>query len=123
MGGKGNVADIAWTTIEELQKRGYDAEHPWYFATIGEYTPRIENQGVEVQRATIFDRPTTLSGEDGVQDWLEMFGDSIFADVPEEVKDEVIKAVEDRLRAERYDPETETWTSGYRWLRFIAEKR
>jgi trans-aconitate methyltransferase len=123
MGGRGNVADIAWTTVEELQERGYDVEHPWYFPTIGEYAPRLEDHGMEVQRAVIFDRPTTLEGEDGVRDWLDVFGDSLFAEVPEATVDEVIEAVEDRLREERYDPETGNWTAGYRRLRFVAEKR
>jgi len=123
MGARGNVADIAWTTVEELRERGFDAEHPWYFPTIGEYAPRIENQDMEVQRAIVFDRPTTLSGEDGVRDWLGVFGDSLFADVPAATVDDVIEAVEDRLRADRYDPETGDWTAGYRRLRFVAEKR
>jgi len=123
MGGRGNVADIAWTTVEELRERGFEVEHPWYFPTIGEYTPRIEDHGMEVQRAIIFDRPTTLSGEDGLRNWLDVFGDSLFAEVPAETVEEVITAVEDRLRADRYDPETESWISGYRRLRFVAEKQ
>ena len=123
MGGTGNIQQIATTVIDELIQRGYEATQPWYFPSIGEYTPRIEQSGMEVTRAMLFDRPTELEdGARGLENWLEMFGDSIFEGVPADDQDEVIEAVEKRLRDDLFDAETETWTADYRRLRFVAER-
>ena len=120
MGGSGNVSAITSATVAELGERGYDVEHPWYFPSIGEYAPRLEASGLDVQRAVLFDRPTTLDDEDGLRDWLDVFGDSLFAAVSTAEREAVIDGVEERLRDERYDPETESWTADYRRLRFVA---
>jgi len=121
MGGRGNVAALVDATVAELAARGYAIENPWYFPAVGEYTSRIESHGFEVTLARLFDRPTELEGgPDGLRNWLGMFGDSLLADVPEDERDDVLGAVEDWLREEMYDPETETWTADYRRLRFVA---
>jgi trans-aconitate methyltransferase len=121
MGGTGNVEQIATAAIEEVRQRGYETEHPWYFPALGEYTSRVESHGFEVTRAVLFDRPTAFDdGEDGLANWLEMFGDSIFAPLDADEQAAVIEAVEDRLRESMFDPETETWTGDYRRLRFVA---
>ena len=120
MGGRGNVSAISEATVAEIDLRGYDVEHPWYFPSIGEYTPRLEANGLEVQRAVLFDRPTTLDGEAGLRNWLDVFGDSLFAPLSEDEREAVVAAVEERLREEMYDPGSESWTSGYRRLRFLA---
>lgn len=121
MGGAGNVERIVSATLDELQTRGYDVSHPWYFPSIGEYAPRLESHGFEVRQAVLFDRPTELEGgEPGLKNWLGMFGDSLFADLAAEEERDVIGAVEDRLRAAMYDEATETWTADYRRLRFVA---
>ena len=121
LGGRGNVQRIATATVEELAARGYDATQPWYFPTIGEYAPRVEAHGFEVTTAVVFDRPTELDGgEDGLANWLDMFGDSIFEGAGEDAQAAVIEAVEDRLRGDLFDPATNTWTADYRRLRFSA---
>ena len=121
MGGAGNVEQIATAAIEEVRARGYESTHPWYFPALGEYTSRIESHGFEVTRAILFDRPTELDdGRDGLANWLDMFGDSIFAALDADEQAAVIEAVEGRLRDSLFDPETETWTADYRRLRFVA---
>ncbi|WP_424017371.1 class I SAM-dependent methyltransferase [Halorientalis pallida] len=119
MGGAGNVDRIVTATLAELDARGYDATHPWYFPSIGEYAPRLETHGFEVRHARLFDRPTELDGgADGLANWLSMFGDSLFSDVPDDERAAIVAAVEDRLRPDLFDGET--WTADYRRLRFRA---
>ncbi|SDJ54706.1 class I SAM-dependent methyltransferase [Natronorubrum texcoconense] len=121
LGGTGNVERIVDATLAELESRGYDAESPWYFPSVGEYAGRLEDHGFEVRFARLFDRPTELeAGEDGLRNWLEMFGDSLFSSVPADEQAAVIGAVEDRLEERLYDHGEETWTADYRRLRFRA---
>jgi trans-aconitate methyltransferase len=117
-GGTGNVAAITDALAAELTDRGYASEHPWYFPSVGEYAPRLERAGFEVRDARLFDRPTTLSGADGLREWIEMFGDSFFEAVPEQDRESVLSGVEDRLRTEYFDGED--WTADYRRLRVRA---
>ena len=119
MGGTGNVHRIVTATLAELDERGYDATHPWYFPSVGEYAPRLETHGFEVRHVRLFDRPTELDGgAEGLADWLSMFGDSLFAEVPDDEREAVVAAVDDRLRPDLFDGET--WTADYRRLRFLA---
>lgn len=123
LGGIGNVEQLVSATLDELRVRGHDVDHPWYFPSVGEYASRLETHGFEVRRAALFDRPTELSGgPDGLRNWLDMFGDSLFADLSSETKTDVVDAVEDRLRDALYDATTETWTANYRRLRFVAAR-
>jgi len=119
LGGAGNVSAIVDAVARELESRGREVDDPWYFPTVGEYASRLEAHGFEVEHAAHFDRPTELDGgDDGLAEWLAMFGDSLLADVPDAELDDVIAAVEDDLRGELYDDGT--WTADYRRLRFRA---
>lgn len=120
LGGSGNVGTILDAVLAELRERGYDAANPWYFPTIGEHASVLEEHGFEVRSAVLFDRPTELSGADGLGNWLDVFGDSLLAPLSESERDAVVAAVEDRLREDLYDAASETWTADYRRLRFVA---
>lgn len=119
LGGTGNVSGIVEAVFAELRRRGYDQTHPWYFPSIGDHASLLEAHGFEVQYATLFDRPTELDdGADGLASWLEMFGDTMLAPVPDDELDDVVAAIEDELRADYF--EDGTWTADYRRLRFVA---
>ena len=120
-GGAGNVRAITEALLSELGERGYDADHPWYFPTVGEHATLLEDTGLEVTFARLFDRPTTLAGESGLRDWIEGFGDRFFTDVPDGVRAEVIRDAEDRLRGELFDGAD--WTADYRRLRIVAVRK
>lgn len=100
-GGKGNTRTI-------LEAAGVN---PWYFPSIGEYAPLLERQGFEVRFATLFDRPTQLEGENGLEDWLVMFGAALTKDP---------RALAERLRSKMY--RNGVWTVDYRRLRILAIK-
>jgi trans-aconitate methyltransferase len=119
MGGTGNVAAIVGALETELERRGHEPASPWYFPSVGEYAARLEAHGFEVRHATLFDRPTELeNGEDGLVDWLAMFGDAFLSPLSAAERRGVVASVEDRLRPERF--EDGRWVADYRRLRFVA---
>ena len=120
LGGAGNVATIVEAVLTELHERGYEAMNPWYFSTVGEHASLLERHGFEVRHAVLFDRPTELDGPDGLANWLDVFGDSLFAPLSKNERESVVEAVEGRLREGMYDLESETWTADYRRLRFVV---
>jgi trans-aconitate methyltransferase len=121
LGGTGNVSAVVDATLAEVRERGSEAEHPWYFPTVGEHAAVLEAAGFEVRLARLFDRPTELEGgREGLANWLDVFGDSLFADLDEAETDAVVSAVEGRLRDDLFDADTGTWTADYRRLRFVA---
>ena len=123
LGGRGNVSRIETALRAELETRGYDTEHPWYFPSIGEYAPRLEAHGLEVTSARLFDRPTELDGgAAGLREWVGMFGDELLGGVPGEERAAILDAVEERLRPALFDAESGVWTADYRRLRFAAER-
>ena len=119
LGGCGNVAAIVDAVRDEAAARGYEAESPWYFPSVGEYATVLESHGLETRSARLFDRPTELDdGSEGLANWLEMFGDGLLADVPDEERSAVVASVEDRLRDDLF--RDGTWVADYRRLRVVA---
>lgn len=118
LGGVGNVATITDALEAELDARGYDREHSWYFPSPGEYAPLLEAKGFEVRDLRLFDRPTPLDGEEGLANWIEGFGDELLAPLSAEERAAVVEAVEDRCRDALY-AEGE-WIADYRRLRVVA---
>jgi trans-aconitate methyltransferase len=118
-GGHGNTGSILRALRAALGHQS-DARCPWYYPSVAEYAAILERHGLEVRHAELFDRPTPLEGENGMDDWLRMFGDSFFKGMP---ADEVVakrREVIGILRAERY--RDGIWTVDYRRLRVLALK-
>jgi len=103
MGGKGNTASILAIT-----KR-----NPWYFPSIGEYASLLEQHGIEVTQAMLFERPTPVEGENGLRDWLRMF-------YKPPLPEDLIAAAETELRPKLF--RDGTWYIDYRRLRVIAKR-
>jgi trans-aconitate methyltransferase len=120
-GGVGNVAAIRTAVEPALGERGYDTDNPWYFPSIGEYASRLEAHDFEVRMAELFDRPTTLEGgDDGLREWLDMFGDPVFGPLSETEREAVVSEVENALRDDLF--RDGSWVADYRRLRFVAIK-
>jgi len=119
-GGKGNVRLIVAALQNALSQVGAEVVmSPWFYPSIGEYTGLLDNEGLEVTFATLFDRPTPLEGDEGMQKWIEMFGGQFLNRVPVERRDEFFRLVENELRpALRRDG---TWFADYR--RVVAWRR
>lgn len=123
-GAAGNVATLRRGVRDAVSDAGFPKpEHSWYFPTVGEYASRLEAAGFEVRRAETFPRHTRLAdGEDGLRNWIAMFGTALLAEVPDAQRDRVLDDVERRLREELYDEQEGCWYADYRRLRVCARK-
>lgn len=118
-GGKTNVRQIMEGVRAALESTGYPPPSQfWYFPSIGEYAALLEKQGFRVVYAIHFDRPTPLEGQDGMRNWLAMFGNGLLAYVSEETKDAVIETAERHLRKTLY--REGIWYADYVRLRIVA---
>ena len=118
-GGKGNTASIL-SALHEVLGDETERRCPWRFPSIGEFTPLLERCGLEVRQASLFDRPTPLEGENGMEDWLRMFCGVFFRDLAADRYDEKIKETIARLRPVLQ--RDGVWTVDYRRLRVVAVK-
>lgn len=118
MGGARNVATIVDAVHAEGAARGVDVESPWYYPTVAEQAAVLEAAGFRVALMEHFERITPLHGEDGVADWLQMFGGHALANFPAETHDEVRLAVQERTRSTLR--REAGWVADYWRLRFVA---
>lgn len=122
LGGKGNIAaitralqDAIW---EVLQVK---VEHGRYYPSVSEYSGLLEQHGLLVRSAVLFDRPTKLeAGEQGLRNWIAMFGQSVMSNVPADKKEQVIQEVEGKTRCILFADGR--WFADYRRLRIVAYK-
>ena len=98
LGGKGNnaaVLEAAFRALADLGVPERARRNPWYFPSVGEYTPLLERHGLEVTFAALFDRPTRLEGgATGLADWITMFGARLMASLPRDQRPEFIRRLE-----------------------------
>ena len=77
-GGKGNIAAVLDATYSALEFVGIDAPkrlNRWYFPSVDEYTSVLEQAGMRVTHAALFDRLTVLDGgPEGMSNWIRVFG-------------------------------------------------
>jgi trans-aconitate methyltransferase len=119
-GGRGCVQAIIEAANGALDGR-FGACGPWYFPSVGQYTPLLEGQGLEVRFATLFDRPTVLDdGERGLRNWIAMFAGPFFATLPDERREATLRQIEATLRPRLW--KDDHWVADYRRIRLVAVK-
>lgn len=123
-GGKGNNQLMMTAAGAVLKKHGYVKDNfilPWYYPSTAEYAAKLESGGFRVTYVTHFDRPTLLQdGRDGMIKWFNMFGASIFNQIPVAELQQILNEITDLLQ-----PTSEIdgqWYADYKRLRFIAIK-
>ncbi|HIK07508.1 MAG TPA: methyltransferase domain-containing protein [Trichormus sp. M33_DOE_039] len=123
-GGKGNIQAIITALYTALIANGViqpETLNPWYFPSISEYATILETQGFAVIYATLFNRPTPLSGaEKSLANWIQMFANDFFVGLSSQQKNQIINEVEKCLLTQLYHQGT--WTVDYRRIRVIAIK-
>lgn len=101
-GGKGCGEAVHSTLEKSFARRGLVYPRTFYFPTIGEYAPLLEEQGFRVECALLFDRPTVQKTEQGLENWIRMFVKEPFAGISDEVKEEIIRETVEALRGRLY---------------------
>jgi trans-aconitate 2-methyltransferase len=108
-GGRGNNQSI----LDAIRELLGPVETPWYYPSIGEYASVLEQRGLETRQAWLIDRPTPVEGEDGLEDWLAVFGRDLMGEAER-------KMIAQKLRPTHY--KDGVWTIDYRRLRIVARK-
>ncbi|NRD77050.1 methyltransferase domain-containing protein [Bacillus sp. BRMEA1] len=122
-GGKGNVQTIINEIIQQIQETGFEfnrSQFPWYYPSIAEYSTLMEEAGFRVTYAQHYDRPTPLDGENGLKNWIHMFGKNLFEGLNEHTTNEIISTVEHNLKEILYNDGT--WIADYKRIRVIGIK-
>ena len=121
MGGKGNVDDITTALEKAMTDKGYAYKPFWYFPSVGEYTSLLEEYGFRVNQVSYFDRITELADpENGIVEWLHMFGAHFMPEISEKERLEVLQAAQESMRATNF--RDGKWFTKYVRLRVVAEK-
>lgn len=123
-GGKGNVKIIIRSIKKALLERGYIKNantKNWYFPSISEYTSLLEKNGFEVEYAHLYDRPTELTdNQNGIKDWIEMFGESFFVNISKEEKNNILIEVQNDVKEKCFI--NGKWYADYKRIRISARK-
>lgn len=121
MGARGNNARVLAVLSAVLAEAGYTPRNPWFFASAGEYSTLLEQQGFEVASLWTIDRWTRLEHpERGLREWLEMFAGSWFEGVPAQTREGLVSEIEARLRPTLW--RDGAWWVDYKRLRIVAAR-
>ena len=122
-GGKGNVRNVVAALEDALRQLGIssDGANPWFYPSLAQYAALIEEHGLEVREAALFERATQLEdGERGLATWIAMFGSSFLERVPEDQRTGFLRAAEHAARTSLW--KGDHWELDYRRLRIAAWK-
>lgn len=121
-GGKGNVHHLV-ASMESASHSlfGEPISHPWYFPSISEFSSLLDQSGLEVTQAMLFDRPTPLEGEEGLRNWIKMFGTHWLSQISSTQHPEFFELVENYARS--YLFQQGQWYADYRRLRVTAHRQ
>lgn len=120
-GGKGNITNILTALNQAMMDLGQgEMEQIWVFHSISEYATLLGKHGLEVNQAFLFDRPTKLEGEDGMLNWLRMFGTVRTQKLSDEMREQAFALATEKLRDVQFIDGY--WYADYRRLRIVAHK-
>lgn len=120
-GGIGNVKTIE-AAIAEVVGRSIAVPAPGrrYYPSVGQYSGLLEAAQFEVRFAHLFERPTPLEGENGMENWIAQFSGFQFDPLPAADRKQAVQETVEILRPKLY--RDGQWFADYRRLRIIAVK-
>jgi SAM-dependent methyltransferase len=120
MGGHGNIAAIRVAFAAVLAHHGFGAqgERGNYYPTQEDYTRRLERHGFQIQRISLFPRPTSLN-EAGMEGWFNTFYRGALDALPEPMRKKTVEETVALLAPVLRDHDGK-WTADYVRLRFAA---
>lgn len=101
-GGYGNNRLIHGALERAFENHSRIYKMPFYFPTIGQYAGLLEQAGLKVLTMFLFDRMTELNGQNGLEDWINMFVKRPFEGIPEEEKNAIIREAVDTLKGDLF---------------------
>lgn len=122
MGGRGNIRQIH-EAVESAFRKSSSAALPAprnYFPSLSEYTSILEAHGLEVRNALLFDRPTPLEGERGMEQWIRQFCSFYLDELAVPSREDAVNNAVEQLRPRLYN--NGQWFADYRRLRVSAIK-
>ena len=119
-GGIGCAETVHSTLRRIFNEKGFDYKFNFYFPTIGEYAPLVENAGFSLRYAVLFDRPTVQQGENGLENWIRMFNLLPFNGFSDNLTKEIINKACDELKPILY--KDGKWFVDYVRIRLRAVK-
>jgi hypothetical protein len=120
-GGTGNVRTIESAVKAVIERyTGEPVAGRRFYPSVGEYTSLLEAEGFEVRFAHLFERPTALEGENGMENWITQFSGFQFEPLAPEARKQAMKEVVELVRPKLY--RDGQWFADYRRLRIIAVK-
>ena len=119
-GGKGCADTVHKALAQAFDKYGYEYRLDFNFRSIGEFAPLLEKHGFKVEYARLYDRPTPQNGENGLENWINMFVTTAFNGVAPKDKENIIKDAVDICRSLLY--KNGTWYVDYVRLLMKAVK-
>ena len=123
-GGKDNIKNISGALKTALANNGYKEQAEmnfWYFPSLSEYSSLLEEKGFNVEYAAHFNRSTELKDtENGIKDWLKMFGENFFKGIDEITADKIRTEVQEVIRSTNF--KDGKWYADYKRLRVVAAK-
>ena len=121
LGGKGNIYAIESAVERILLEQGHVVPPTrTVFPSVSEYTGILEAHGFEVRSALLFDRPTLLAGDAGMENWLRQFSWYRFEALSAAQCATAFKRIVELLRPLLF--RDGNWYADYRRLRVTAAK-
>lgn len=117
-GGSGCAEAVHGVLEQCFSERGLKYRRVFYFPTIGQYAPMLEEAGFKIEYAALFDRPTPQNGADGLASWIRMFVKKPFEGMDMAQKEEIISDAVARLRNRLY--QNGCWIVDYVRIQFRA---
>lgn len=120
-GGYGCAERVHSALERAFAARGLAYPRVFYFPTIAQHAPVLEEAGLRVTYAVLFDRPTPQVGADGLKNWIHMFVKTPFEGMAADMQEAIIAEAVDSLR-ETLCREDGTWIVDYVRIRIKAVK-